>query len=239
MSYTSSILDLGTSMLFSFSFLNENKIPLDLKSQNSVEISKPFQFISTPLFTGKFLSLSQNSFFKILDVDNNYSSYSFSFWLKKGTENATIVDWGDESSGFRVNYINDSNFAEIIIRESDPDPLIVPITYVAIPEYSHFLFKIENSTIKVFVNAEEVYDGQYDQPSGDIVFGASGSFSIAEVALVNSEINQKDISMLYDVGARGFEKASFSLQSPITITDRIESVIQTVWQSYGQITTKK
>ena len=231
MSYTSTVLDIGTYFLYSFSVLNNSKNPVDLNSNTTIEVSRPFYFFKSPLFMGNFITLKDDADLRIIG-DFPSQPYSIAFWLKKSRVTSKIVDWGDESSGFSVFYDKSTNKTTVFLKNSTSIEFDMP-------DYCYLLVKVDNSVAKVFVDAEEIHSDAYSEPSGDIVFGSQGECSVGEPALISSNIDNNTIRMLYDIGSSNVEKVRVSLQSPVTFSDRIESILQTVWQAYGQITTKK
>jgi hypothetical protein len=230
MSYTTSALNLNPRTYFDFSVVDANFFPVDLERLATISISGPFYYYNSDLFVGKFLVLPQQS---SASIPHYYEyPYSLTFWGKHFNQNAYFIEWGGSGDGLAVFY--DENIDKIVVNIKSYQSVVVDAS-----EYFYFFAEIQQNFIKIYINAEEIYSGPFNDVLNDIFFGSSGAIAISDLAFIDPGININEIVNLYSLGLNNYYSFNIKDPSSVSFSDRILSKLQTAWQAYGEITTKR
>lgn len=215
----------------------ENGFPIDFVSNSLMEIEGFFDYVHVNNLLGSFLHLSPGSSAEVLQFNENLNNFSVVFWIFSNKSSSDIID----IAGIKIqsNY-SDENYSIVansstIAQSSSGELINIAITF-------------ENMTAKVYVNSEEVYllEPSFSPGGGaaagdlsDIVFGGAGDLSVSHISFFERTVSENEIKTLFNVGSTGSDIVKVSTESRILFFGDFKSHFQTVWQTYGIITTKK
>lgn len=244
MSYSSLVNDLDPYFYFPME-IKENLIPLDVAGSLEPSIEGDYGYEQQKKFFSDPINILEGSYF-ILQQSSDFSapSSTYSFWFDSDlVEDITeIFSIHDNISGVGLSYskINSEFIIKIYggssfsVEYELKDPILV--TFIA-----------SSSGLVLYLNDEIVLTvGNFTLPSEPtLALGTLNSLQglgdarIADFFYVQSEISIFDVKSLYSLGFNGYEVFSLDSGSTITINDLQNDFLQTAWQSYGEITTKK
>ena len=253
MSFASAVLDLNPYFYFPME-IKRNYIPVDIVADIEASVVGDYGYDQQKNFYSNSLTIFEGSSFNIDESSEfDFSPATFGFWLDSDfVEDYTdIFSLNSDDAGVGISYSKQTN--EITIHnysgsnfvydfEFDQPSLIV---IEIIPEFS-FEPVLPNS-ISFKINSEIVHT-QSDflfPETPKITLGsledneARGEIRISDFFYLQSSISQYNIENLYSLGFSGYEIFPFNSSSSVTLNDSSNKYLQTAWQAYGEITTKK
>lgn len=258
MSFSSAVFDLNPLLNPYFYFSMEERInyfPVDIVSDIEAEIQGDYEFEAASKALNSSLNLFDGTYFKIpASVDFESSPASFGMWLKSDLieDQIDIFSIHSDSSGIGLSYSTINS--EITIHNYSGSSFTYSFNF---PENAFLTIQIEpefgfgvpegSNYISFKINSES-FHGQAeffipDAPEitvGSLQDGESrGQIAVSDLFYIQSTVSQYNIENLYSLGLNGYEIFPFDSSSAITLNDSSNTYLQTAWQAYGEITTKK
>lgn len=244
MSYSSEIVDLNPYFYFPMD-IKDGILPLDLQEEVSPSIIGDYGYeLSTKYFSGPLDLLSGSLFILESSEDFSSSEATYSFWVSSDLVEQTIdifsIHSGNEGVG--VSYFKDeseitlhfySQGTESFAVDFD-EPLLITLT-------------VSSGVISFYINKELVFNtSSFTIPAAPEIFLAglsdaigAGSIRVSDFFYLQSALILSEIANLYSLGYEGFVLLSLDSVSSLTINDSDNTFLQTAWQAYGEVTTKK
>jgi hypothetical protein len=253
MSYSSLINDLTPYFYFPMD-IKKDLLPVDVISDIQPFIEGDYGYDQQKRFYSNSLTLFEGSSFNIAESSEfDFSPATFGFWLDSDfVEDYTdIFSVHSGNTGIGMSYSKETNqitihnysgFGFVQDFEFDqPSLIVIEIT----PELS-FEPMLTNS-VDFKINSEIVHNqSNFLFPeTPQITLGslndnqARGQISVSDFFYLQSTISQNNVENLYSLGYNGYEKLQIDSNSSIIVNDVNNDFLQTAWQSYGEITTKK
>lgn len=250
MSFSSAVTDLNPY----FYFPMEEKInyfPVDIISDAEAIIQGDYGFEASSRALSASLNLFDNTYFQIpASVDFESSPATFGMWLKSDLveDDIDIFSIHSDTEGIGVSYstinseitIHNYNGTDFTYALEFPDNVFLTIQIEPEPDPN-------SNSISFKINSESIHNQSAffipDVPEitiGSLQDGeARGQITVSDLFYLQSTISQYNIDNLYSLGLNGYEIFPFDSSSSITFNDSSNTYLQTAWQAYGEITTKK
>ena len=194
-------------------------------------------------YMGDFINLQQSEYLRLnfsgTDTPQTWSSFSYNFWFSY-EGNSQIVSLRDTSNGFSM--ITDSNQLIFIFSGTSGSVIknvVENQVYMATVTY-------DGTTIKVFIDGEEVFDSTAFTPYTDdfIMIGSNragaglGKKTIGHFTGFDYVLSDQEIQDNFQLGSLGKVVLVVDAQSGLNISFDTTKEIQTAWQAYGIVTGK-
>lgn len=221
MSYLAAVADLEPYFYFPMTVRRENNFPLDFSSNSEATVEGFFEYKRLSSLIGPFLSLTTGGPLSFSNLGGDLGSSTLSFWIISNETSEEIINIGgldlqsSDTEGVFSIVANSSVIAQFQERE------IIAISIV-----------FDGTDGFLYINGTEVYSFPA-QSFSEIAFGGTFEPVIAEISFFKSVLSPEDILNLYNVGITGGELASVSVESGLSFSGDIKSLVQTVWQAYG------
>ena len=244
MSYSSKIVDLNPYFYFPMD-IKDGFLPLDLQGKVSPSIVGDYGYeLSTKYFSGPLDLLSGSLF--ILESSEDFSSpeATYSFWASSDLIEQTIdifsIHSGDEGVG--LSYFKDESELTIHFYGEGTESFTIDFD-----EPLLFTVTVSSETFSLYVNNELIFSaGSFTIPASPEIFLGSlsdavgaGTIRISDFFYLESALILPEIANIYSLGYDGFELLSLDSASSLTINDSDNNFLQTAWQAYGEVTTKR
>jgi len=244
MSYSSLVNDLDPYFYFPMG-VRENFIPLDIVGDLQPFVEGDYGFERQQRFFSDPINILEGSYF-LLDQSSDFSSPSatYSFWLDSDLveEFTEIFSIHDSIEGFGLSYSKeDFKFVVEFYEESTSeisfdlkDPVLIT-------------FVVSSGNLSFYVDEELVLQtSNFSIPAQPVITLGTlrgllgrGELRISDFFYLQSDISAINVANLYSLGFDGYEIFSLDSSSTISLNDVDNKFIQTAWQAYGEITTKK
>lgn len=249
MSYSSKIVDLNPYFYFPMD-IKDGLLPLDLQENVSPLIIGDYGYeLSTRFFSGP-IDLSPGSLF-ILESSEDFSASeaTYSFWASSdlAEQVVDIFSIHSGSDGVGVSYFKNNSGegdSEVTLYFYDQATESFALEF---DEPLLFTLTVSSGVLSFYINNELIFDtGSFTIPaSPEIVLGGlsdsagEGTIRVSDFFYLQSALSLFEISNLYSLGYDGFELLSVDSASSLTINDADNDFLQTAWQAYGEVTTKR
>ena len=249
MSYSAAILDLNPYFYFPMDIKN-GLLPLDLQENVSSLVVGDYGYeLSRRFFSGP-LDLPPGSLF-VLESSEDFSGpeATYSFWASSDLveEVVDIFSIHSGSDGVGISYFKDDSgegASEVALYFYDQSTEFFALEF---NEPLLFTITVSAGVLSFYINNELVFDtGSFTIPASPEIFlgglsdsAGEGTIRVSDFFYVQSALNLSEISNLYSLGYDGFELLSVDSASSLTINDVDNDFLQTAWQAYGEVTTKR
>lgn len=254
MSFASAVLDLNPYFYFSME-QKINYFPVDIISDEEAIIYGDYEFEAASKGLSDSLNIFDNTYFQIPgSADFESSPATFGMWISSdfAEDEIDIFSIHSNSDGIGISYsitnseITIHNYNGVNFTESFDFPDNAFLTVQIEPEIG-FGVDPDSNSIVFKINSEVIHSqaGFFIPDFPDIVLGslqngeARGQITVSDLFYLQSTISQYNIENLYSLGLNGYEIFPFDSSSSITFNDSSNTYLQTAWQAYGEITTKK
>ena len=244
MSYSSKIVDLNPYFYFPMD-IKDGLLPLDLQENVVPVIIGDYGYeLSVRFFSGP-LDLDSGSLFILQSSEEFFSSEAtYSFWASSDVVEQTIDIFSihSGSDGLGVSYFKDES--EITVHFYGEGTQSFTIDF---DEPLLFTITISSGTLSFYINSDLIFStGSFTIPASPEIFlgGLSdaigaGAIRVSDFFYLQSALGLSEISNLYSLGYDGFELFSLDSGSSLIINDVDNDFLQTAWQAYGEVTTKR
>lgn len=254
MSFSSAVTDLNPYFYFPMEE-RINYFPVDIISDSEAIIQGDYGFEAPSRALSASLNVFDNTYFKIpASVDFESSPATFGMWLKSdlAEDQIDIFSIHSETDGIGVSYSTVNS--EITIHNYGGTDFTYPLDFsenvfltIQIEPEIGFGIDPDSNSISFKINSESIHNQSAffipDVPEitiGSLQDGeARGQITVSDLFYLQSTISQYNIENLYSLGLNGYEIFPFDSSSSITFNDSSNTYLQTAWQAYGEITTKK
>lgn len=244
MSYSSGVLDLQPYFYFPMD-IKDGLVPLDVQENVTPVISGDYGYeISTRFFSGP-LELPSNSFFLLPDSSDFFSAEAtYSFWVSSDLVEDTldIFSIHSGSDGVGISYFTPESELTLHFYNQSTESFALDFKEPVL-----FTITVASGTITFYVNNEIIFDSSnFAIPANPEIalgslsdFAAAGAARFSDLFYSQSALNVFQINNLYSLGYNGYEELKVDSASSILINDVDNSFLQTTWQAYGEVTTKR
>lgn len=221
MSYLAAVADLEPYFYFPMTSRRENNFPLDFSGNSEATVEGFFEYKRLSDLVGPFLFLTTGGPLSFSNLGSNLQNSTLSFWIFSNETSEEIVTIGgidlqsSDTDGVFSIVANSSTVAQFNEREA----IAISIVF-------------DDSSGLLYINGQQVYSFATESFS-EVTFGGLGELAIAEISFFKSSLDPEEILNLYNVGITGGELAYISVESGLSFSGEIKSLIQTVWQAYG------
>lgn len=244
MAYLPAAIELDPKVYFSFSFVDDFDSPRDIVSDSSLVFSGDYFYSDPTPPLSRYIVLEDKEFMSLDSNELDYlSDLSFVFWNSDAIIDSSRKDifyWGDEQDYISVYVESDQIFVDI-----SSSVVSVPQDDLPLRNFS-VVFDLDQAL--VFYNSILVSSATFVEQRGNFFdprWGslsdeeASGDSKFSDIAVFEYPLSENQIKSLYQIGAFGSEIFSISSPAPLSFSGRVRSAIQTSWQSYVDIFTKR
>lgn len=221
MSYLAAVADLEPYFYFPMTVRRENNFPLDFSSNSEATVDGFFEYKRVSSLIGPFLSLTTGGPLSFSNLGGGLDSSTLSFWIFSNETSEEIINIGGldlQSSDTEGIFSIVANSA-VVAQFQEREVIAISIVFDASDGF-------------LYINGAQAYSFPA-QSFTEIVFGGENELVISEVSFFKSVLSSEDILNLYNVGITGGEIAEISIQSDLSFSGNIKSLVQTVWQAYG------
>jgi hypothetical protein len=242
MAYLPYANDLSPALYFSFSIVDQNQNPINLIGQESIIFPEEYFYTDEKDHLNRFVALPNQSYGSVEEPASLSSSVSLAFWFAPLEESSTyeIFSWKDQNNFVELEFDQESSVFNINTSSDGQDSFAAPEA-----DLYFFVLNFDDGSFTAFLNAEQVYSLSLPRPESSITFGSLddlsgiGDSSFGEIIIFDYVLSNQEISILFDLGLLGFQRAVIESGSQIGFSDAFGSALQTAWQAYGNIFTKR
>lgn len=253
MSYSNAVLDLSPYFYFPME-VKFNLNPVDIVSDLEFNSVGDYGYEISPRFYSNSINLPDGSYGYIdPSSDFNSSPATFGMWISSDLveDSIEIFSIHSESQGFGLSYstitseltFHNYSGSSSVFSVDLSSPSLVTIEIV--PDL--VVFGPASDSVEIKINSETIYSVSGFSISGEpeINIGSlndnegRGQLNISDFFYLQSTISQYNIENLYSLGYEGYDIFPFTSSSDIIVSDANNTFLQTAWQAYGEVTTKK